>query len=122
MSQNTTDEFFKTLFLDILQDCSYCFTEMWERFSYYGMRALLVLFLTSSLAKGAGHGVLKMPWLCMELILCGFISLRNWGFLADRYLGYRWAVVLGALAMTLGHASMAVETPLFLYIELGFLL
>jgi POT family proton-dependent oligopeptide transporter len=56
----------------------------------------LFCFLTSSLAKGAGHGVLKMPWLCMELILCGFISLRNWGFLADRYLGYRWAVVLGA--------------------------
>jgi POT family proton-dependent oligopeptide transporter len=90
---------------------------MWERFSYYGMRALLVLFLTSSLAK-AGHGVLKMH--CMELILCGFIS-RNWGFLADRYLGYRWAVVLG-VAMTLGHASMAVETPLFLYIGIGFLI
>ena len=44
------------------------------------------------------------------------------GFLADRYLGYRWAVVLGALAMTLGHASMAVETPLFLYIGIGFLI
>jgi POT family proton-dependent oligopeptide transporter len=39
----------------------------------------------------------------------------NWGFLADRYLGYRWAVVLGALAMTLGHASMAVETFVFIY-------
>jgi dipeptide/tripeptide permease len=77
MSQNTTDEFFKTLFLDI-QDCSLLFTEMWERFSYYGMRALLVLFLTSSLAKGAGHGVLRMPWLCMELILCLFISSCNW--------------------------------------------
>jgi POT family proton-dependent oligopeptide transporter len=42
-------------------------------------------------------------------------------FLADRYLGYRWAVVLGALAMTLGHASMAVETPCFLY-GIGFLI
>jgi POT family proton-dependent oligopeptide transporter len=41
--------------------------------------------------------------------------------LADRYLGYL-AVVLGALAMTLGHASMAVETPLFLYIELGLII
>jgi POT family proton-dependent oligopeptide transporter len=49
MSQNTADEFFKTLFLDILQDCSCCF--YWERFSYYGMRAF-VLFLTSSLQKG----------------------------------------------------------------------
>jgi POT family proton-dependent oligopeptide transporter len=41
--------------------------------------------------------------------------------LADRYLGYRWAVVLGALAMTLGHASMAVETLVFIYIG-GFLM
>jgi POT family proton-dependent oligopeptide transporter len=93
---------------------------MWERFSYYGMRALLVLFLTSSLAKGAGHGVLKMPWLCMELILCGFISPCNWGFLADRYLGYRCCC-----ARCFGndrHASMAVETPLFLYIGIGFLI
>jgi POT family proton-dependent oligopeptide transporter len=43
------------------------------------------------------------------------------GFLADRYLGYRWSVVLGALAMTLGRIDGS-ETPLFLYIELGFLL
>jgi POT family proton-dependent oligopeptide transporter len=94
---------------------------MWERFSYYGMRALLVLFLTSSLAKGAGHGVLKMPWLCMELILCGFISLRNWGFLADRYLGYRWAVVLGA-GNDFGPRIDGSKRLCFLYIELGFLL
>jgi hypothetical protein len=51
----------------------------------------------------------------MELILCGFISPRNWGFLADRYLPL--AVVLGALAMTF-HASMAVETPCFYILEL----
>jgi hypothetical protein len=74
MSQNTTDEFFKTLFLDILIVRS-CFTEMWERFSYYGSFTCFVL--TSSLAKAAGHGVLKMPWFCMELILCLFISPRN---------------------------------------------
>jgi dipeptide/tripeptide permease len=67
------------------------------------------LFLTSS--KGAGH---EGAMVCMA-------SLPWWGFLADRYLGYRWAVVLGAL-MTLGHASMAVETPLFYILELGFLL
>jgi POT family proton-dependent oligopeptide transporter len=57
----------------------------------------------------------------MELILCLFISLLIGGFLADRYLGYP-GLLLGALAMTLGHASMAVETPLFLYIGIGFLI
>jgi POT family proton-dependent oligopeptide transporter len=60
---------------------------MWERFSYYGMRALLVLFLTSSLAKGWSWSI--------EDALYGTYTMwvyftRNWGFLADRYLGYRW--------------------------------
>jgi POT family proton-dependent oligopeptide transporter len=52
-----------------------------------------------------------MPWLYMELTMWVYFTPVI-GIL-DRYLGYRWAVVLGALAMTLGHASMAVETPLF---------
>jgi POT family proton-dependent oligopeptide transporter len=91
---------------------------MWNDF-LIGMRALLVLFFNivpckRRLVRRRCHG-------CMELILCLFISLLIGGFLADRYLGYP-GLLLGALAMTLGHASMAVETPLFLYIELGFLL
>ena len=53
MSHNTTDEFFKNPVLGHPAGLFVLFfTEMWERFSYYGMRALLVLFLTSSLAKG----------------------------------------------------------------------
>ena len=46
------------------------FTEMWERFSYYGMRAILVLFLTSALIDGGGHGQGKMLWDCMEHTRC----------------------------------------------------
>jgi POT family proton-dependent oligopeptide transporter len=84
------------------------------------MECVLTCFvLTSSLAKGGWSWVLKMPWLCMELILCGFISSRNWRFLADRYLGYRWAVVLGALAMTLGHRWQSKQ-PLFYILELAY--
>jgi POT family proton-dependent oligopeptide transporter len=76
------------------------------------MRALLVLFLTSTLAKGLG----LERWGCV-IIVWHVYNGRLFtpvigGLLADRYLGYRWAVILGALAMTLGHA-MAVETPLF---------
>lgn len=99
------------------------FTEMWERFSYYGMRALLVLFLTSSIATGGWE------WSKAEaLSLYGTYTMGVYltpvlgGLIADRLLGYRWAVILGALIMTLGHASMAVETPTFLYIGLGCLM
>src|SRR3970040_1723943 len=124
MSQNTSDQFFKDTVLGHPAGLFVLFfTEMWERFSYYGMRALLVLFLTSSLAKGG------WAWSIEDaLALYGTYTMSVYftpvigGFLADRYLGYRWAVILGALAMTIGHASMAVETPLFLYIGIGCLI
>lgn len=83
------------------------FTEMWERFSYYGMRALLVLYLTkhflfgdkdASLIYGSyGSLVYAMP-------LIG-------GLIADRYLGYRKAVSFGAVLLVLGHCGMAFEGP-----------
>ena len=124
MSQNSTDQFFKNPVLGHPAGLFVLFfTEMWERFSYYGMRALLVLFLTSSIAKGGWEWSIEDA-----LALYGTYTMSVYftpvigGFLADKYLGYRWAVVLGALAMTLGHASMAVETPLFLYIGIGCLI
>lgn len=98
------------------------FTEMWERFSYYGMRALLVLFLTSSLMEGG------WAWSREEaLSLYGTYTMLVYftpiigGFLADKLLGYRWAVAIGALIMTLGHASMALDTPWGLYAGIGLL-
>jgi proton-dependent oligopeptide transporter, POT family len=101
------------------------FTEMWERFSYYGMRALLVLFLTASMT-GNNPG---WEWSKeMALSLLGTYALMVYltpivgGYLADKHLGYRKAVVIGALLMTLGHASMAMETPTFLYLGILFLI
>jgi POT family proton-dependent oligopeptide transporter len=92
------------------------FTEMWERFSYYGMRALLVLFLTSSLMDG-GWGWERAEALRLYGVYTGFVYLTPiiGGFIADKFLGYRNAIILGALSMTLGHASMAAETPFFFY-------
>jgi POT family proton-dependent oligopeptide transporter len=124
MVQNTNEDFFKSNVLGHPAGLFVLFfTEMWERFSYYGMRALLVLFLTSTIAKGG------WAWSVEDaLALYGTYTMSVYftpvvgGFLADRYLGYRWAVIFGALAMTFGHASMAVETPLFLYIGIGFLI
>ncbi|WP_417442948.1 peptide MFS transporter [Joostella sp.] len=97
------------------------FTEMWERFSYYGMRALLVLFLTASLLKeGWGwerdDALLLYGWYTGLVYLTPIIG----GFIADKLMGYRKAVVLGAFIMTAGHASMALEgfSSYFFYLGL----
>lgn len=96
------------------------FTEMWERFSYYGMRALLVLFLTSSLLEG-GWAWSREEALQLYGIYTGLVYLTPiiGGLIADKLLGYRKAVILGAFIMTLGHASMAMETPIFFYAGLA---
>ncbi|MEM9259150.1 MAG: oligopeptide:H+ symporter, partial [Bacteroidota bacterium] len=94
------------------------FTEMWERFSYYGMRVLLVVFLVET-AFG------DSPWsradaLALYGIYTGFVYFTPLigGILADKFLGYRRAVVLGALIMTLGHAAMALEMEYAFYLGL----
>lgn len=96
------------------------FTEMWERFSFYGMRALLVLFLVSSLGIGGWdwprENALALYGTYLALL---YLTPIIGGQLADRYLGYRKAIIIGALIMTLGHASMAVESSkFFLYLGL----
>ena len=87
------------------------FTEMWERFSYYGMRAILVLFLTSSLLN-EGWAWEREDALTLYGWYTGLVYLTPilGGFFADKFLGYRNATILGAFIMTLGHASMALET------------
>ncbi len=100
------------------------FTEMWERFSYYGMRAILVLFLISSIGIGG------WDWTTKEaLALYGtytsmvYLTPILGGYLADKHIGYRTAVIWGAIIMTLGHASMALEfANIFLYIGIGLLI
>lgn len=99
------------------------FTEMWERFSYYGMRALLVLFLTSSFMKG-GWAWNREDALELYATYTGLVYLTPilGGLIADKFLGYRNAVILGAFIMTLGHASMAMESSIFFYAGLGLLI
>ncbi|HEX7466312.1 MAG TPA: hypothetical protein VF309_06710, partial [Usitatibacter sp.] len=69
------------------------FTEMWERFSYYGMRALLVLYLVNSLGWERPHA-LELYGIYTGLV---YLSPLLGGYLADRYLGFRKAVVIGGL-------------------------
>lgn len=101
------------------------FTEMWERFSYYGMRAILVIFLTGMVIgdnPGWGWETPAALSLLGTYALFVYLTPLLGGWLADNKIGYKRAVVVGALLMTLGHASMAVETPLFLYIGITLLI
>lgn len=96
------------------------FTEMWERFSYYGMRALLVMFLVSSFGlegwAWSRENAMALYGTYTSLV---YITPIIGGYIADKFLGYRLAVILGALIMTLGHLSMAMEfSSIFLYIGL----
>ncbi|HET8885886.1 MAG TPA: peptide MFS transporter [Salinimicrobium sp.] len=117
---NTHDDFFKSNVLGHPAGLFVLFfTEMWERFSYYGMRALLVLFLTSAILN-EGWGWPREQALALYGTYTSLVYLTPilGGFIADKYMGYRNAVVLGAFIMTLGHASMAVPGDIALYIGL----
>ena len=99
------------------------FTEMWERFSYYGMRALLVLFLVSAMGIG-GWEWAREDALYLYAIYTGLVYITPifGGLIADKITGFRVAILIGALLMTLGHASMAFETETTFYIGLGLLI
>ena len=100
------------------------FTEMWERFSYYGMRAILVIFLTGAiLGDNPGWGWSSSAALSLlgTYAMFAYLAPLAGGWLGDKKIGYRNSVVIGAFLMTLGHASMAVETPTFLYIGITLL-
>lgn len=125
MNTTSTDQFFKNPVLGHPAGLFVLFfTEMWERFSYYGMRALLVLFLTTALTEanpGWGWSTGNAYALFGSYTALVYLSSMLGGYFADKIIGYRWAVIVGALLMTLGHASMAIETPFFIYLGLGFL-
>ncbi|MGI9321960.1 MAG: peptide MFS transporter [Pseudomonadales bacterium] len=83
------------------------FTEMWERFSYYGMRALLILYLTKHFLfddKSAGLLYGSYTALVYAMPVLG-------GMIGDRYLGHRKATALGAILLVCGHLGMAIEGP-----------
>lgn len=100
------------------------FTEMWERFSFYGMRVLLILFLTAAITgenPGWGWNAENAGSLYGTYAMLLYITPIFGGIIADRYIGYRWAVVIGSIIMTLGHAAMFLDTPFMLYLGLGLL-
>lgn len=83
------------------------FTEMWERFSYYGMRGLLVLFLTKTVMAG-GLGFSKDTASLIYGYFTGFVYFTPiiGGWLADKYLGQRKAILIGGVTMMFGQLSL----------------
>ncbi|WP_093364055.1 peptide MFS transporter [Sphingobacterium wenxiniae] len=98
------------------------FTEMWERFSFYGMRVLLIQFLTASVLganPGWGWSAEQAGALYGTYAMLLYITPIFGGVIADKYIGSRAAVIIGAAIMTLGHAAMAFDSPAMFFIGLG---
>jgi len=93
------------------------FTEMWERFNYYGMRALLVLYMVNYFKWPQEQSSKVYKWFTALVYLTPLIG----GFLADKYLGNKWAIVLGATTMAIGQFCMTVDSQQVFYLALGLL-
>lgn len=95
------------------------FTEMWERFSYYGMRALLVLFLVSDIANGGWawsreDAGLLYAWYTALVYLTPLVG----GYLSDRYLGQRRAILIGGACIAAGHLGFIFDTQFNFFLGL----
>jgi len=94
------------------------FTELWERFSYYGMRALLVLYMIKALLykDSEAFGIYG------AYVSLVYATPVLGGLVADKLLGSRSAIMLGAILMAIGHFAMAFENKIFFFVALGFLI
>lgn len=120
-SGGTTSDFYKSNVLGQRSGLFVLFfTEMWERFSFYGMRVLLIQFLTATVIQGGWAwsaeqaGALYGTY-AMMLYLTPILG----GIIADKYIGSRKAVIIGSVIMTIGHAAMAFDTQVMFFIGLA---
>ncbi|HET9777431.1 MAG TPA: oligopeptide:H+ symporter, partial [Gemmatimonadaceae bacterium] len=85
-------------------------TEMWERFSFYGIRPLLILFMTAALATGGFAFSRETAGAIVGIYsACVYLSALPGGWIADRLLGLRRAIWYGAILIALGHLSIALS-------------
>jgi len=99
------------------------FTEMWERFSYYGMRALLILYMVGSVQKpGLGFSTEKSAHIYGLYTMLVYLMGIPGGFVADRFLGHYRAVLIGGIIIACGHFSMAIHGLPFFFLGLGLII
>lgn len=95
-------------------------TEMWERFSFYGLNAILVLYLVLPVDDGGlGWSAARAATVYGNYILAVYLSAILGGHVADRWLGARGAVMLGAVIIAAGHFTMALGSLTALYVGLA---
>ncbi len=96
------------------------FTEMWERFSYYGMRALLVLFMTTAAVNGGlGFSDKQAAAVYGTYTMSVYLLCILGGFIADNFIGARRAVLWGGIVIACGHYSMAIHSNITFFAGLG---
>jgi POT family proton-dependent oligopeptide transporter len=84
---------------------------MWERFSFYGMRALLVLYLVSDKSRGGLQWTSEQAGsLYGSYNALTYIATLFGGYLADKYIGFRRSVLVGGILITLGHISLSIDS------------
>jgi POT family proton-dependent oligopeptide transporter len=95
------------------------FTEMWERFSFYGMRAILLLFMTAAVAEGGlGWNAATAGPIYGLYTAMVYLTALPGGWIADRLLGQRWSVLVGGIIIALGHVSLAFHSQNFFFLGL----
>lgn len=98
------------------------FTEMWERFSYYGMRALLVLYICSTENSGLGWSKVEALELYGWYTMLVYVMSIPGGIIADKYLGQKKSVMYGAIILCIGHGVLAIEALWAFYSGLGLII
>jgi proton-dependent oligopeptide transporter, POT family len=98
------------------------FAELWERFSFYGMRALLVLYMVNELFVNQTNRDDLAFGIYAAYGALVYATPVIGGMIADRLIGFRRAVMLGSVLMALGHFALAIENPLFFYGALALLI
>lgn len=98
------------------------FAELWERFSFYGMRALLVLYMVNNLFVDQANRDDIAFGIYAAYGALVYATPVIGGMIADRLIGFRRAIILGAVLMALGHFALAIEHPLFFYGALALLI
>ena len=124
MSSTTLEPHQKELFGHPIGLFTLFFTEMWERFSYYGMRAILVLYLVTETTQANpglgwtnGEALALYGWYTMMV----YVMSVPGGYIADKFLGPRKSVTIGGVLLLIGHSVLAIEHMTAFYAGLVFI-